>query len=192
MKPEDKAVVQQAQLMFSTMTVADDIDWVRSVAELQANALRELLEQPEPVFCEYCGGNDDADFGLPTDHCTDCDRPDPAPPESVQEPDAVVTGYHGGQCVITPTDPARVFNTGTAFYTQPTDLNLNCKSVQARLATQWGYVKAEPAVPLTTYQICEMGLVHGMSNLERFYYEQGVLDAEAAHGITAAPEKGTP
>jgi hypothetical protein len=27
---------------------------------------------------------------------------------------------------------------------QPADLNLNCKSVQARLATQWGYVKAEP------------------------------------------------
>jgi hypothetical protein len=31
----------------------------------------------EPVFCEYCGGNDDADFGLPTDHCTDCARPQP-------------------------------------------------------------------------------------------------------------------
>jgi hypothetical protein len=28
---------------------------------------------------------------------------------------------------------------------QPADLNLNCKSVQARLATQWGYVKAEKA-----------------------------------------------
>jgi hypothetical protein len=42
-------------------------------------------------------------------------------PEPVQEPDAVVTGYHGGQCVITPTDPARVFSTGTAFYTQPAD-----------------------------------------------------------------------
>lgn len=65
--------------------------------------------------------------------------------ELVQEPDAVVTGYYGGNCVVTPTDPARVFNTGTVFYTQPADLNLNCKSVQARLATQWGYVKAEKA-----------------------------------------------
>jgi hypothetical protein len=37
--------------------------------------------QPEPVFCEYCGGNDDADFGLPTDHCTDCARPQPAQPD---------------------------------------------------------------------------------------------------------------
>jgi hypothetical protein len=46
-----------------------------------AAAGRWLLEQPavqEPVFCEYCGGNDDADFGLPTDHCTDCARPQPA------------------------------------------------------------------------------------------------------------------
>jgi hypothetical protein len=43
----------------------------------------------------------------------------PARPAPVQEPDAVVTGYHRGQCVITPTDPARVFNTGTAFYTTP-------------------------------------------------------------------------
>jgi hypothetical protein len=51
---------------------------------------------------------------------------------------------------------------------------------------------AQPAVPLTPHQICEMGLVHGMSNLERFYYELGVLDAEAHHGITAAPEKCTP
>jgi hypothetical protein len=53
----------------------------------EITALRQLLEQPEPV----------------------------------QEPDAVVTGYYGGQCVVTPTNPARVFNTGTVFYTQPTD-----------------------------------------------------------------------
>jgi hypothetical protein len=32
-----------------------------------------------------------------------------------------------------------------------------------------------------------MGLVHGMSNLERYYYEQGVLDAEFHHGITTPP-----
>ena len=41
----------------------------------------------EPVFCEYCGGNDDADFGLPTDHCTDCARPQPVP----------VKTYHDGK-----------------------------------------------------------------------------------------------
>jgi hypothetical protein len=55
-----------------------------------AAAGRWLLEQPavqEPVFCEYCGGNDDADFGLPTDHCTDCARPQPVP----------VKTYHDGK-----------------------------------------------------------------------------------------------
>jgi hypothetical protein len=47
----------------------------------------------EPVFCEYCGGNDDADFGLPTDHCTDCARPQPAAqPAPVQEPVATLFG----------------------------------------------------------------------------------------------------
>jgi hypothetical protein len=43
-----------------------------------------------------------------------------APPAAaVQEPVAVVSGYYGGQCVILPTDPARLFNSGTAFYTTP-------------------------------------------------------------------------
>jgi hypothetical protein len=44
----------------------------------------------EPVFCEYCGGNDDADFGLPTDHCTDCARPQPAAQEDIQRLSALV------------------------------------------------------------------------------------------------------
>jgi len=137
MKPEDKAIVKQALEAMELNNQewkeladsgdcgywkAEDQDHYKQTSEA-ITALRQLLEQPEqePVFCEYCGGNDDADFGLPTDHCTDCDRPDPAQPAHVQEPDAVVTGYHGGQCVVTPTDPARVFNTGTAFYTQPAD-----------------------------------------------------------------------
>jgi hypothetical protein len=37
----------------------------------------------------------------------------------VQEPVAIVSGYYGGQCVILPTEPARLFNSGTAFYTTP-------------------------------------------------------------------------
>lgn len=36
-----------------------------------------------------------------------------------QEPVAIVSGYYGGQCVVLPTDPARLFNSGTAFYTTP-------------------------------------------------------------------------
>jgi hypothetical protein len=38
---------------------------------------------------------------------------------AVQEPVAIVSGYYGGQCVVLPTNPARLFNSGTAFYTAP-------------------------------------------------------------------------
>lgn len=46
----------------------------------------------------------------------------PAPvakPHEQQEPVAVVSGYYGGQCVVLPTNPAMLFNSGTAFYTSP-------------------------------------------------------------------------
>ena len=36
-----------------------------------------------------------------------------------QEPVAVVSGYYGGQCVILPIDPARIFNSNTALYPHP-------------------------------------------------------------------------
>jgi hypothetical protein len=77
MKPEDKAVVQQALEALEYHTEQTRPIWK---TEQAITALHQLLEQPEPVFCEYCGGNDDADFGLPTDHCTDCARPQPAQP----------------------------------------------------------------------------------------------------------------
>ena len=47
---------------------------------------------------------------------------EPAPvakPHEQQEPVAVVSGYYGGQCVVLPTNPAMLFNSGTAFYTSP-------------------------------------------------------------------------
>jgi hypothetical protein len=45
---------------------------------------------------------------------------DTTPPAApVQEPVAVVSGYYGGQCVVLPINPARLFNSGTAFYTAP-------------------------------------------------------------------------
>jgi hypothetical protein len=40
-------------------------------------------------------------------------------PAPVQEPVAIVSGYYGGQCVILPVNPSRIFNSGTAFYTSP-------------------------------------------------------------------------
>ena len=86
MNEQQRAVVQQALealkgLYAITEIAQEDIDCRFAWAEMPdakeaITALRQLLE-PEPVFCEYCGGNDDADFGLPTDHCTDCARPQP-------------------------------------------------------------------------------------------------------------------
>ena len=40
-------------------------------------------------------------------------------PAQQQEPVAVVSGYYGGQCVILPIDPARIFNSNTVLYTSP-------------------------------------------------------------------------
>jgi hypothetical protein len=91
-------------------------------------------------------------------------------------PVAVVSGYYGGQCVVTPTDPARVFNTGTAFYTTPP--------------------AAQPAVPLTEPELRAVlkktndMITNTMCGPFWPELEQACRAIEAAHGITAAPEKG--
>ena len=77
MNEQQRAVVQQA---LEALTIQSDRVTEIGKKREAITALRQLLEQPEPVFCEYCGGNDDADFGLPTDHCTDCARPQPEQP----------------------------------------------------------------------------------------------------------------
>jgi signal recognition particle subunit SEC65 len=87
-KSAQPAVIQQ---MVDALDHADELLGGNDTLVMNgAAAGRWLLEQPavqEPVFCEYCGGNDDADFGLPTDHCTDCARPQPVP----------VKTYHDGK-----------------------------------------------------------------------------------------------
>ena len=67
--------------------------------------------------------------------------------EAQQEPVAVVSGYYGGQCVILPIDPARIFNSNTPLYTSPpaqrtwvglTDEDLkNCTVGGAADARKW-------------------------------------------------------
>jgi hypothetical protein len=111
--------------------------------EILSDALSEsqrevaaLKAVQEPVFCEYCGGNDDADFGLPTDHCTDCARPQPAAP--VQE--CLAHGEcFGGKCIYT-TPPAA----------QPAPPE--CQTEAEKTAFAFGWWKAlesvrQPAVP---------------------------------------------
>jgi hypothetical protein len=47
---------------------------------------------------------------------------------------------------------------------------------------------AQPApVPLTRKQICEMGLKHDMTGVERHWYEAGIADTEAAFANTTTP-----
>ena len=45
-----------------------------------------------------------------------------------QEPVAVVSGYYGGQCVVLPTNPSRLFNSGTALYTTPPAQEFVCST----------------------------------------------------------------
>lgn len=81
-----------------------------------------------------------------------------------QEPVAVVSGYYGGQCVILPIDPARIFNSNTALYTTP----------------------QPPAQPLTDEQIDK--LPWGPHEGNPMTFAEGLRDfaraIEAAHGIT--------
>ena len=67
--------------------------------------------------------------GNPIGGCDICDEVDAAfeagkrsalaEQPSQQEPVAIVSGYYGGQCVILPIDPARIFNSNTPLYTSP-------------------------------------------------------------------------
>lgn len=69
--------------------------------------------------------------------------------------------------------------------------NLACKSVQARLAAQWGYVRPA-AVPMTEEQRTASWLdspVDASWATAEDAYNQGIQDAEAHHGITAQAKK---
>ena len=80
--PEDQPQIMEAITAIKQARSAPVQSCYCPNCEAMGKELAALKAQPapvqEPVFCEYCGGNDDADFGLPTDHCTDCARPQPA------------------------------------------------------------------------------------------------------------------
>ena len=94
------------------------------------------------------------------------------PAAPVQEPVAIVSGYYGGQCVVLPTNPARLFNSGTAFYTTPP--------------------AAQPAVPLTDEkQIAEALRHHGLTLVKTPNGYTALTRWQIdAHGITAPEQKG--
>ena len=89
-------------------------------------ALKQALSQPEPepVECHTCKGLGRIYMGCGSwIHCDTCNTTGKATTQPKREPEpepvAVVSGYYGGKCVVLPTDPARIFNSGTAFYTHP-------------------------------------------------------------------------
>jgi hypothetical protein len=188
-----------------------------------AAAGRWLLEQPavqEPVFCEYCGGNDDADFGLPTDHCTDCARPQPAA-QPAPVPDATAEEWkdaawkvwklartHNNTIPSHWLDRMRELVIAADPTAQPAVQEpvawVNHGENRITRATGWdGYgalyttpPAAQPAVPLTDDQIDQIirtatRIDPGYVGWMRDQRRTWARAIEAAHGITAAaPEKG--
>jgi hypothetical protein len=73
---EDRRIVDEAITALQSIIAQHALDKMAENARDLGLDCEPAVQ--EPVFCEYCGGNDDADFGLPTDHCTDCARPQPA------------------------------------------------------------------------------------------------------------------
>lgn len=70
------------------------------------------------------------------------------PVTAQQEPVAVVSGYYGGQCVILPTDPARIFNSNTALYTSPPPQR---KEPEQEPVTYWDLSENEMPVRPSSY-----------------------------------------
>ena len=75
---------------------------------ISQDALYKMAEDAVTIGLSY---NDWPKIGCVNHDCDQC--------KAVQEPVAVVSGYYGGQCVVLPINPARLFNSGTAFYTAP-------------------------------------------------------------------------
>ena len=110
------------------LSSADDaspaVDAIRDFAKMRGLSLddakvqdwQEALAQTEQCQCPNCKvilhSSDCAVHSGPAYPAGGCDC------GAQQEPAAVVSGYYGGQCVILPIDPARIFNSNTALYTK--------------------------------------------------------------------------
>ena len=146
MKPEDKAKVQQAleAMQFALHVGFDESsesqikkgDKAGQQHRAAITALRQLLEQPEQgeVVVKSNGHVSPLLTHMMNNRTKAATQPEPVQPEQVCP--------HGADSDCKECQEAA----------QPTDLNFTCKLVQARLATRWGYAKAEPAawVGLTT------------------------------------------
>ena len=163
------------------------------------NWASEVIEQPaqqEPVGWQYRDSNDDGTWGgwLGCDKRLAEDKyrqvralyasPQPAPVQ--QEPVAVVSGYYGGQCVILPIDPARIFNSNTPVYAAPQP----CPTCEALARTVMLDQTSHDALrkPLTDEQMWSLWNSQGDDAMEQTTAIAFARAIEAAHGITAAPQ----
>ena len=95
--------------------------WFIDMSEA-CESLREALAEQPAKGCDHCNhplyvGTKCKNCGRVTEQAAIKRDLTPEQPAQ-QEPVAVVSGYYGGQCVILPIDPARIFNSNTALYTK--------------------------------------------------------------------------
>lgn len=99
-----------------------------------------------------------------------------------QEPVAVVSGYYGGQCVILPIDPARIFNSNTPLYTAPQP----CPTCEALARTVMLDQTSHDAQrkPLTMQERTSIVRANKSFHDKNEIDAYGIIDdVEAAHGI---------
>ena len=166
MNQQQRVVVQQT-LEMANATMHEALEHIAKLKEENA-ALRQLLEQPEPVQ-------------EPVSALTNLR----VPIERINEIQGQLMAYYSSglqapkDLLFAASDciGALAFDLIDAKRAaQPADLNLNCKSVKARLATQWGYVKAETAafVGLTDEEVMQTITYGGWLTMVDFarYIEQ--------------------
>lgn len=82
----------------------------------QLNAMKQALEALELVYATCDWHTDDGNEAMQKANAAVTSLRT-AIEQADQDPVAVVSGYYGGQCVVLPKNPVRLFNSGTAFYT---------------------------------------------------------------------------
>ena len=110
----------------------------------------ETNELYQDIACAKCGFVIASGTGIDTNHVS-------------QEPVAIIEKETGFETEVYATGYADSLPDGVfKLYTTPQpDMNLNCKSVQKRLATSWGYVLPVKEVELTGQDLCDLEIETG-------------------------------
>lgn len=93
-----------------------------------------------------------------------------------REPVAVVSGYYGGQCVILPIDPARIFNSNTPLYAPPQPAQR--KPLTDEMVIAAARMLSDRQAAACNVDCGDMWKLHGND-----FLEDARAALEAAHGI---------